>query len=1042
MTFVPSDEQQAIFEAVLNGTGNVAVAALAGCGKTTILVELAKKLPPKGSKIFCAFNKSIVGELEERLKGTGMAAKTFHSMGYSALRKELNVQRLEPDGLKYKQIAADWAESSIDLRTAIQEAVKEEEDPFEREKLAQELRKDTVKMADSLLNFLRLKLIDWDAVDGLNDLIAQYRLDDDVTPAITDLVVNAVPELMKTAEKNLREKAELDFTDMIYWVVKWNLKIFQYQWVFADECLPYRTPVHLADGTALPIGEIVEKKLPVTVLAYDTTTGEQRPCRVTGWHKLFNRKPLVKIKVRWTKSHRQVVPGGYTQTPTNFVVCTVDHKVWADNQWLAAGSVKPGMVMQVETAAHKSQAYKITSKGRRTLSEAMSLKNQLGITSGTSSAPGFAKRGGNGTPLTVPQHVLWQALGDDWQPEYAVPTKMERDSGYPTAYKVDIAHPERMLAVEVDGHSHQARDRKKQDVKKQKFLEKLGWTVIRVPNRDAIQKTEQIVTQLSATCIGDDCPLDAVVVSVEPVEIPDYFVYDITVEDCHNFYANGILVHNCQDLNPMQRTMIQKALWPQGGRIVLVGDANQSIYTFAGADSDSFILSVNTFDCTVLPMTLTRRCAQIVTEHAAQLVPDFRCLPDKPRGKIVWIDEQRLVNTVESGDLILSRVKAPLVGACLDLISAGKSATIIGGEIGKALIGTLEKLARRKGYTFETLLKHLKAYETEQVQRLQQKDDEATAEAIRDQCAAIFILVDRYVREQPTGNYDGLVSYIERLFSNEGDNRAISLATVHKAKGLEADRVFILKPEKLPLNFPNQRDESAKQEDNLDYVARTRAKSTLVYLTNEKFLEKTGMPAYAQDTFDDLEWNSPEPDAPPAHDETSASAHLAETASSSENTETGNPYQVGDRVFLDGKPMTVESANNLTLYLRNKENGTDASVTWRNTKLRPDLPKRQVEFLRAVGAGEPVVKNAATRKAMEEKGLIVVEDRDKWGNTLTPRGRKFLDMLNAAGNTKSQPAVSDSPAPDQPTETEADTKPPSTSPLIRRVADKGATAIT
>ena len=36
-------------------------------------------------------------------------------------------------------------------------------------------------------------------------------------------------------------------------------------------------------------------------------------------------------------------------------------------------------------------------------------------------------------------------------------------------------------------------------------------------------------------------------VSITSIEILDYTedVYDITVEDNHNFYANGLLVHNC-----------------------------------------------------------------------------------------------------------------------------------------------------------------------------------------------------------------------------------------------------------------------------------------------------------------------------------------------------------------------------------------------------------------------------------------------------------------------------------------------------------------
>ena len=43
-------------------------------------------------------------------------------------------------------------------------------------------------------------------------------------------------------------------------------------------------------------------------------------------------------------------------------------------------------------------------------------------------------------------------------------------------------------------------------------------------------------------------------------------VYDITVEDNHNFFANGILVHNCQEIalptKELDDYMIQKVRFP------------------------------------------------------------------------------------------------------------------------------------------------------------------------------------------------------------------------------------------------------------------------------------------------------------------------------------------------------------------------------------------------------------------------------------------------------------------------------------------------
>jgi superfamily I DNA/RNA helicase len=54
----------------------------------------------------------------------------------------------------------------------------------------------------------------------------------------------------------------------------------------------------------------------------------------------------------------------------------------------------------------------------------------------------------------------------------------------------------------------------------------------------------------------------------------------------------------------------------------------------------------------------------------------------------------------------------------------------------------------------------------------------------------------------------------------------ITLSTVHKAKGLEANRVFIIKPQDMPLGV--SKGWMYQQEMNLKYIAITRAKRELI----------------------------------------------------------------------------------------------------------------------------------------------------------------------------------------------------------------------
>ena len=89
-------------------------------------------------------------------------------------------------------------------------------------------------------------------------------------------------------------------------------------------------------------------------------------------------------------------------------------------------------------------------------------------------------RGGNGTGMTFPQRLMRDALCGEWIPEYAI-SLGKRQKGYPTNYKVDLANLEKMIAIEVDGHSH--RSRKEQDKKKDAKLNSLGWKVLRFSNQ-------------------------------------------------------------------------------------------------------------------------------------------------------------------------------------------------------------------------------------------------------------------------------------------------------------------------------------------------------------------------------------------------------------------------------------------------------------------------------------------------------------------------------------------------------------------------------
>jgi hypothetical protein len=108
-------------------------------------------------------------------------------------------------------------------------------------------------------------------------------------------------------------------------------------------------------------------------------------------------------------------------------------------------------------------------------------------------------RGGNGNGATKAELAMVAAMGAGWTMQWVVKTGHCRDgSGYPPCYKIDLANPSLMVGIEVDGGSHASPSRKAQDKKKEDFLRGLGWIILRVSNRQALEETQSTISKLKA----------------------------------------------------------------------------------------------------------------------------------------------------------------------------------------------------------------------------------------------------------------------------------------------------------------------------------------------------------------------------------------------------------------------------------------------------------------------------------------------------------------------------------------------------------------
>lgn len=281
-----------------------------------------------------------------------------------------------------------------------------------------------------------------------------------------------------------------------------------------------------------------------------------------------------------------------------------------------------------------------------------------------------------------------------------------------------------------------------------------------------------------------------------------------------------VCIDEAQDMSKSQLTLALSVALPKS-RIAVIGDDRQAIYAWRGADSSSLDRMKRELRASELPMTITRRCPKKVVNLAAQLVPDFRAAPEAPEGILRDCGIDEMIATCDIGDFVLSRKNVPLVRACLSILKTGKRAMIRGRDLGQTLLTTVRGL---KATTMTELYERLDAWEHREVEKALKntRTAEDKMELVREKAELV-----RAIGEDCT-NVMELMSRLDCLFGDESKGSVIC-STVHRAKGLEAARVFVMMD--TMFNISNPDSPRAREEDNIRYVGFTRAKKELVLVS-------------------------------------------------------------------------------------------------------------------------------------------------------------------------------------------------------------------
>lgn len=300
-----------------------------------------------------------------------------------------------------------------------------------------------------------------------------------------------------------------------------------------------------------------------------------------------------------------------------------------------------------------------------------------------------------------------------------------------------------------------------------------------------------------------------------------FTVYGITTSIYHSYVADGLVTHN-------------------------------SIYGFAGADSNSFAhIKENFAPITSFDLPICYRCP---TSHLANVNKTFGIpilpRPDAPKGEIIKIEKEDIFKYAKGGDKVVSRYNRWLAPVVLELATHGIPVCLPDKELVDNLKKTVSKRAKKYNNTKvlqDCFEKDIQKYQErvskilnskittdaykEEMSLQEKAETVADSNTKMDNVNFVLDILKNYQQKNGVTSTVNFQSYLDKLLNTSPNPSCVTLSSVHKAKGLEAENVFVLNEGKVCFD-PRNSAELQQQEKNLSYISLTRAKNKM-YLVKE-----------------------------------------------------------------------------------------------------------------------------------------------------------------------------------------------------------------
>jgi superfamily I DNA/RNA helicase len=273
-----------------------------------------------------------------------------------------------------------------------------------------------------------------------------------------------------------------------------------------------------------------------------------------------------------------------------------------------------------------------------------------------------------------------------------------------------------------------------------------------------------------------------------------------------------VFIDECQDLSPIQHLMLSR-LQAKGARIIAVGDRHQAIYGFRGALVDSMDRLKIQFQMKELPLSISYRCDHEIIREARSYCPTIQARDGAGIGRVEFQDNED--PQLFTNQLVVCRNNAPLFRAILRHYRAKAPCRVLSNFL-ESFQGFIRGFKTQYTSDLQSKLDIWFAKERDSAER---RGFRGKVEALRDKYETVSLFCKEFQKTED------ILACVKRLGECQVGP---TLSTIHKAKGLEAEKVYLLRPDLLPSKYA-QSEEQKRQEGNLSYVAITRAKHELTY---------------------------------------------------------------------------------------------------------------------------------------------------------------------------------------------------------------------